>query len=58
MGFYNVVYFLCGCFFFYYIGLDVSGVLELYGYYFYFYLISCGYDWMLCIFGKDFYIFV
>lgn len=39
-------------------GLDVSGVLESYGHYFYFYSTSCGYDRMLRTLGKDFHTFV
>ncbi|XP_062611358.1 soluble guanylate cyclase gcy-35-like isoform X1 [Saccostrea cucullata] len=39
-------------------GLDVSGVLESYGHYFYFYATSRGYDRMLRTLGKDFHTFV
>lgn len=58
MGPYNAVYSLCGRLFSYYTGLDVSGVLESYGHYFYFYSTSCGYDRMLRTLGKDFHTFV
>ncbi|KAK3085838.1 hypothetical protein FSP39_009453 [Pinctada imbricata] len=39
-------------------GLDISGVLEAYGHYFYYYANSRGYDRMLRTLGKDFYTFV